>query len=61
MINYKETLPGKLQEIAWISSSQLSTMNAFGFQLSFHERKIDNASVIAAVVSSCTANEPTTW
>ena len=51
---------GKIFPIDFISSSQLSTMKHFGSQVGFHISMTDNASVIAAVVSSCSKNDVTT-
>ena len=58
--NDKFASPGKTVSIDVISSSQLSTMKDFGERLGFQFFKIPSASVIAAVVSSCTANDATT-
>ena len=54
-------LPGNKYSIDEISSWQLSTMKHLGVRLSFHCLTIDNASVMASVVSSCMANEATIW
>ena len=56
----KLVLPGKTISIDVIYSSQLSTMKDFSERLGFQFFKIPSASVIAAVVSSCTANDATT-
>ena len=57
---YKLAVSGKTVSIDVISSSQLSTMNDFGERLGFQFFKILSASVIAPVVSFCTANNATT-
>ena len=57
---YKLAVSGKTVSIDVISSSQLSTMNDFGERLGFQFFKIPSASVIAPVVSFCTANNATT-
>ena len=56
---YKLVLPGKTVSIDVISSSQLSAMKDFGERFGFQFFKIPSPSVIAAVVSSCTANDAT--
>ena len=55
----KLVLPGKTISIDVIYSSQLSTMKDFSERLGFQFFKIPSASVIAAVVSFCTANDAT--
>ena len=50
----------KIFLVDFISSSQVSTMKHFGSQVGFHIFMTDNASVIAAVVLSCSTNDATT-